>query len=79
MHFKLEERTMTAEEQERFWSAVSLSNKMHGLPAHVADEIWAKSPNDSTDDRGVPTQELVDYLTEAVSKAKEKWPKTDGH
>lgn len=77
MHFKLEERTMTAE--ERFWSAVKLSKNMHGLPAHVADEIWANLPNDSTDDRGVPTQELVDYLTEAVSKAKEKWPKTDGH
>lgn len=79
MHFRLDERTMTAEEQERFWSAVSLSNKMHGLHALVVDGIWARLPNESVDDRGVPTQELVDYLTDAINKAKEGWPVKDGH
>ena len=74
MHFRLDERTMTMEEQERFWSAVRLTNKMAQLPSHIYDEIWAKLPNDSTDDRGVPTQELVDYLQASYDKATEKWP-----
>lgn len=74
MHFRLEERIMTMEEQERFWCAVRLTTKMAQLPSHTSDEIWAKLPNDSTDDRGVPTQELVDYLRRAYDKATEKWP-----
>jgi hypothetical protein len=58
--------TATEDDKSRYWRVLAAYQRVASLPEKISVFIYQRMPENQIDEKGVPTQELLEYLEKSV-------------